>query len=183
MLHSILPSLVLLASLYSLQCGASTNEPQSKEAASQKRVGQVDNAESARQTQRAGANAAESRCDFSAYAPISISHFYPKKVAKGVKPKYPPEAVSRGVRGWVMVKALVNRDGDVERACATEGDELLRPAAEAAALEWKFTSNFGFTSKRGEKAKQDTYAQVVLPFHFVVDRDDADVGITVLPSP
>jgi hypothetical protein len=82
-----------------------------------------------------------------------------------------------------MVKALVNKDGDVEKACATEANELLEREGEIAAMQWKFKRNFGFTIKQQEKSKQSTYVQVVLPFHFVLKKADAGVGITVLPSP
>lgn len=182
MLNGLL-SVVLLASLLNLQCGTSTNEPISKDAASQKQAQQVGDDKSRQQAQQPDAKATDSKCDFAAYAPISISHFYPKKVVKGVKPNYPPEAVSRGIQGWVMVKALVNKDGDIEKACATEANELLGRAAESAAMQWKFKPNFGFTIKRQEKSTQSTYVQVVLPFHFVLKKVDAGVGITVLPSP
>lgn len=183
MLSGLLPSVVLIASLLNLQCGTSTNEPISKEAGSQKQAQQVGDTKSRPQAQQPAARTTDSKCDFAAYAPISISHFYPQKVVKRVKPDYPPEAVSQGIQGWVMVKALVNKDGDVEKACATEeANELLQRAAEMAAMRWKFKPNFGFTIKGQEKSKQSTYVQVVLPFHFILKKADAGVGITVLPS-
>src|SRR4051794_16858624 len=76
-------------------------------------------------------------CDFSAYAPVRISHFDPKAVTRRVQPEYPEEAAQRGVQGRVIVKALVNEKGDVERACAIEGDETLRYAGVKATLQWK----------------------------------------------
>src|SRR5262249_26430859 len=56
-------------------------------------------------------------CDFTAYQPVRESHFIQRTVKKKVNPTYPPEAVSRNIQGLVNVKILVNRDGNVEKAC------------------------------------------------------------------
>ncbi len=125
-------------------------------------------------------------CNFSAYSPLTISHFYPNKVIKAVKPKYPTSAISRGVEGWVMVKILVNKAGNVEKTCVLEGNKELRQVAETAALQWKFKPNFGFDDVRVNKKKSNktTYVQAILPFHFILkDTDDKDIGITVRPQP
>src|SRR5262249_27670259 len=82
-------------------------------------------------------------CDFTTYQPVRESHFVQRTVKKKVNPIYPPEAVSRNIQGLVNVKILIDRDGNVEKACAFDGDRVLKEAAEAAALQWKFNPNFG----------------------------------------
>lgn len=125
-------------------------------------------------------------CDFTAYEPLMISHFYPNKVIKAVKPEYPANSTGRGVQGLIMVKVLVNIAGDVEKACTTEGVEELRQEAERAALQWKFTRNFGFEEKIRLSKKnpdQKKYVQTVLPFQFVLKDGGEDRGIiTVTPT-
>jgi len=80
---------------------------------------------------------------------------------KKVEPIYPPEAANRGIQGWVNVKILVNRDGDVEKACAVDGDQTLKDAAEKAALQWKFEPYFGRA-----KAGSRKYMVDVIAFNF-----------------
>lgn len=125
----------------------------------------------------------EKKCDFAEFKPLSISHFYPNSVVKAVKPKYPSEAINQKIQGWVMVKVLVNREGNVENACATQGPDVLRHTAEAAAVGWKFKPNFGLSAikRRPGQTREIKYAQAILPFHFVLNKADASVGITVLP--
>jgi TonB family protein len=53
-------------------------------------------------------------------------------------PVYPPIARAANVQGEVIVSVTVNDRGDVVTALAMEGHPLLRKAAEAAALKWKF---------------------------------------------
>jgi hypothetical protein len=53
--------------------------------------------------------------------------------------------------GRVKVKVLIDRKGNVVKACAVEGHPLLREPARRAALEWKFKPNFGFTAKQKRK--------------------------------
>lgn len=55
------------------------------------------------------------------------------------KPDYPEEARRAKVGGKVQVRLLINKAGDVVKASAISGDPILRPAAEEAALQAKFT--------------------------------------------
>jgi len=100
-------------------------------------------------------------CDFTAYHPVRESHFVSRTVRKKVEPIYPPTAANRGIHGWVNVKILVNRDGNVEKACAVDGDQTLKDAAEIAALQWKFKPYFGLA-----KAGSRKYMVDVIAFNF-----------------
>jgi hypothetical protein len=66
-----------------------------------------------------------------------MTDWLPGGIVKRVVRIYPAEAKARGVLGRVDVKTLINSDGDVIQACG-RGPKLLIPAAEKAALEWKF---------------------------------------------
>jgi TonB family protein len=103
-------------------------------------------------------------CDFTAYHPIRESHFISRTVRRKVKPIYPPEVANRGVQGWVNVKILVNRDGNVEKACAVDGDQTLKDVAEKAALQWKFKPYFGLAN--AAKAGSRKYMVDVIAFNF-----------------
>jgi TonB family protein len=78
-----------------------------------------------------------SNCDFKSYKPVQLSDWLPGGILKRVKPVYPTEALRRGIHGRVLVRVLVNKNGDVERVCSI-GDPLLAVAAESAALQWRF---------------------------------------------
>jgi hypothetical protein len=108
------------------------------------------------------AQASASECDFSSYKPLIISDALLNSVVKRVKPESPGTAmrVSRS-EAKVRVKILVDRAGNVDEACATDGHPLLREAARQAALQWKFKRNFG--SARIPKRK---YAQSFIIFTF-----------------
>jgi len=82
-------------------------------------------------------------CDFSAYKPFIVGK-YQLDYIRLPKPQYPPEVEARKTEGTVNVKILINpRTGDVEKSCAVDGDddELVKRAAEAAALDSKFQSS------------------------------------------
>jgi TonB family protein len=104
-------------------------------------------------------------CDFSSYKPATVSHFVQFALKTKVKPEYPTEAVQRGIQGKISVKILVDRDGNVVKACALNGDEVLRRAAEEAALQWKF--------KRNVVAGRQSYVQAGISFNFVLGESDA----------
>ena len=55
-----------------------------------------------------------------------------------VKPVYPEQAKEQKVTGIVGVEIDINELGDVVRAQAVSGPDLLRNAAEEAVLQWKF---------------------------------------------
>lgn len=115
--------------------------------------------------------AADIRCDFSSYKPVRIQQFDRKAITKRVQPEYPLEAVERGVQGRATVKTLVNEKGIVERACTVEGDEMLRKAAEKAALQWKFKPGYGLAFVRPKTAANPkNFAEVYIVFEFKLDR-------------
>lgn len=61
-----------------------------------------------------------------------------ESATRRVTPEYPPEAKAARVSGPVLVEIFVDELGNVIRARALSGHELLRDAATAAALQWKF---------------------------------------------
>jgi len=68
----------------------------------------------------------------------------------------------RKVQGVVSVKIIVNRDGDVVKACATNGDEELANAPEKAALRWKF--------KRKVVPGRESNVEVGISFKYVLEK-------------
>ena len=62
------------------------------------------------------------------------------KAIKLVKPIYPQEAKDAGASGEVQVQVTIDEEGNVTSAIAVSGHDLLRDAAEQAALKSKFTS-------------------------------------------
>jgi outer membrane biosynthesis protein TonB len=110
-------------------------------------------------------------CDFSSFAPVRIKQFDRKAITKRVQPEYPLEAAQGGVEGRVVVKALVNEKGIVERACAVEGEEVLRKAAEKAALQWKLKPRYGLAFVRPKSEKNPkNFAEVYIVFEFKLDK-------------
>ena len=110
-------------------------------------------------------------CDFTSYAPVQIKQINPKVIVKRVQPEYPLEAAQGGVEGRVVVKALVNEKGIVERACAVEGEDVLRKAAEKAALQWKLKPRYGLAFVRPKTEKNPkNFAEVYIVFEFKLDK-------------
>jgi TonB family protein len=112
-------------------------------------------------------------CEFSSYKPSIVSHFVQTALKTRVTPKYPIEAVQRGIQGRIGVKILVDRDGNVSKACALNGDEVLRRAAEEAALQWKF--------KRNVVPGWQSYVQAGISFNFVLDGSRAKDADAIRP--
>jgi len=154
-MQSLLINMIFAASL--LGCSGPTN--QSKEIPA---------------SQKSASIADESRdkpCDFSLYSPVRIKQFNPKSTLRRVQPQYPPEAVQTGIQGRVVVKALVNEKGLVERVCSTEGEQRLRKAAEEAALQWKFKPGYGLAFIRPKTEKNPkNFAEVYIVFEFKLDK-------------
>ena len=100
------------------------------------------------------------KCDFSGYKPLVVSHALLSAATKKVEAKYPTIAKQAKVEGTVEVRIVVDRIGNVVDACVIEGHPLLGPAANEAALQWKFKKNFGFTHK------QKGYIQTSIFFTF-----------------
>jgi hypothetical protein len=152
----------LLAALASGLCQAGTGEAQETGVQSQKGDHQVP-------------------CDIAGYHALSETHFVQRTVVTLAKPSYPTEALKRGVEGAVLVDILVDRAGNVVKACALSGPELLRKSAEAAALACKFKKNFGGSSPPKTPYRRDT-----LPYLFVLDpakKIDDVHHIVVQPTP
>ena len=56
-----------------------------------------------------------------------------------VEPEYPENARARHVEGKVVVRYLIDKEGNTKGVFAVEGDPLLRDAAVAAVQQWKFS--------------------------------------------
>ena len=59
-------------------------------------------------------------------------------VLSAVKPAYPPVAAAKKISGAVLVDVEISVEGKVITAKPITGHELLRNAAKAAALGWRF---------------------------------------------
>lgn len=102
------------------------------------------------------------QCNFSKYKPLlTIVNSHLTKSVKEVKPEYPSLARSIGARGLVVVIVVIDKKGNVRKACSNIEHPLLRIVAIKAALEWKFKPNFGFTSEISYR-----YLQTYLSFNF-----------------
>ena len=65
----------------------------------------------------------------------------------------------------------MNEKGIVERACAVEGAEVLRQAAETAALQWKLKPKYGLAFVRPKTEKNPkNFAEVYIIFEFKLDK-------------
>jgi TonB family protein len=69
---------------------------------------------------------------------IGSNDVVPGKALKRAQPKYPKDAKKAGIQGVVTVKITVDEKGRVIQADAVSGNQLLRGAAEKAALKFKF---------------------------------------------
>jgi hypothetical protein len=114
-----------------------------------------------RQERQANSEPEKRKCDFSSFKALKMHSLPPTKL---VKPVYPPEAKDQKVSGTVLVKVILDRQGMVLRACAIEGDERLRRAAEMAALESKFAAGMW----NSYLAKRYRYAEFALSYNFVL---------------
>ncbi len=83
-----------------------------------------------------------------------------KRIKQESKPDYPEDAKKRGVEGRVVVKVLVDPDGFVKKACAISGKQILRKAAENAALNFVFEPII----MNGEKFSRFVEEQIVFEF-------------------
>jgi outer membrane biosynthesis protein TonB len=115
----------------------------------------------------------EEECDFSAYKPFTVSHFVQTSLKTQVKPLYPGEAVRQGIQGKISVKILVDRDGNVVKACALNGEDILRRSAEDAALKWKFNRKVATGRK--------SFVEAGISFNFVLDKNISDDVETIYP--
>jgi hypothetical protein len=84
------------------------------------------------------------QCEFSKFKPFILLNLPPGKTVKEVQPNYPESAKAVRARGQVVVIVLVDKKGNVIKACSNAGHPLLRPASIKAAYKWKFKRNLGF---------------------------------------
>ena len=99
-------------------------------------------------------------CDFSSFKALKM-HSLP--AVSLITPTYPAEAKDRRIGGTVHVKVIVDEKGTVLKACVIEGDESLRKAAEAAALEAKFKPGLW----NSYLAERYDYAEFIITYNFV----------------
>lgn len=104
------------------------------------------------------------KCDFSDLRPLVITHPLVDATVKRVEPQYPVLARRSGIQGKVEVRILVDRNGEVTRACTVDGPPLLLSAAKDAALQWKFKKNFGLTNRPKQR-----YIESSLVFTFSIE--------------
>jgi protein TonB len=57
---------------------------------------------------------------------------------KRVEPQYPIIAKTAGIQGSVVIKAIISRDGHIERMELLSGHPLLAHAALDAVRQWKY---------------------------------------------
>jgi TonB family protein len=107
-------------------------------------------------------------CNFDVYRPLRfgtpIRGGHENLAVEKVVPIYPPEALQKGIRGRVVIHVLINRAGDVVKACGV-GQRLLVDSAEKAVSKWKFQPDFGFTFA-GKSTNKPQYAVLNLLFDF-----------------
>ncbi|MGH9945184.1 MAG: energy transducer TonB [Pyrinomonadaceae bacterium] len=108
----------------------------------------------------------EARCDFTTLKPFRIDHALHAGALKKVQPEYPAIAKRSHVQGSVKVRILVDRKGNVIRACVLQGPQLLRQAASEAASQWKFKPNFGFARKAPARYR---YVESSINFDFELE--------------
>jgi hypothetical protein len=114
----------------------------------------------------------EGDCGFSKMRARQIAHYVERGAVTKPSPQYPLAARDAGITGTVRVRVLIKRKGLVQRTCPEyvkgqpRPDRSLVVAAEAAALQWTFDSNFGFG---GQAPPAFDYARGVLIFNFVLD--------------
>lgn len=104
----------------------------------------------------------EKDCDFSGYKAIRIQ-YDGWLVKKKVAPEYPRFAKDAKIQGTVVVKVLVNQQGDVIKACGLTGHPLLWDAAQKAALAYKFNA---FQGSSVNKKTTPVYRGTVIVFNF-----------------
>jgi TonB family protein len=101
-------------------------------------------------------------CDFSRYRPLRLDHIPPECVRTRVEPEYPALGKEVRITGTVVVRVLINREGDVVMACVVSGHPILRTSALNAARQFKFQKNFCLGARQGRR-----YIETRLEFRFV----------------
>lgn len=100
------------------------------------------NPKESRQTNAASAiQAVDSKtskeCDFSEYDTLKV---IPKNIYLLLKeqPAYPKTAKRKKINGDVVVKVLLNREGQAEQMCVVSGHKLLVPPTLAVIRKWRY---------------------------------------------
>jgi TonB family protein len=88
-----------------------------------------------------------------------------------VAPKYPPLGAMARVSGTVVVRVTIDAFGNVTKAEAVAGHNLLKQAAVDAARKWKFESEL-----RGTRT-----AELKFRFSLLPERQNPDVQTTFFP--
>ncbi len=109
------------------------------------------------QIQKTNQKETDKSCDFSEYNTL----YQKPDVLIMVQPAYPKKAKRKKIYGDVKVRILVDKTGKVLKACATDGNDSLKPAAVKAALKWKCSPPL----KNLERAKKD-HLEYVVTFSF-----------------
>jgi hypothetical protein len=123
-------------------------------------------------------------CNFDAYRPLRIGTpirgSHEELALVRVNPVYSCEALSKGVGGRVIVHVLINRAGDVVKACGS-GPALLATSAEEALSKWKFRKDFGFGFAESSPATV-RYAELAINFDFDAGTGQVQMSIPASPA-
>jgi TonB family protein len=141
-------TLIFISFLY-IQCSERQSQP-------------VNNsANLSQQESQTSAGLEKKECDFTSFKALKMNSL---PAVMLVKPVYPSKAKEQKMTGTVRVKVVVDKKGNVVRACAVEGDVLLREAAEAAALKSKFNAG----SLSSHQAERYDYGEFIISYNFVL---------------
>jgi TonB family protein len=77
-----------------------------------------------------------------------------------VAPKYPKDAIAKGIQGIVRLRATIDRKGNVAKVRVLEGDPILAAAAVKAVKRWKYRPHL----LNGEAVEAET--AITIQFHF-----------------
>lgn len=93
---------------------------------------------------------------------MRVSAMMQGNLIKRVEPPYPVLAKQAGIQGTVLIKAVISREGAIERADVVSGHPLLAHAALEAVREWKYRPYY----LNGEPVEVETQVTV----KFVLNR-------------
>ena len=110
------------------------------------------------------------KCDYSDVRVIRMEHLATDAVRHRAKPVYPVKARLNMIEGTATVRVLVDRKGNVVRACAFQGAEIFYRSAEAAAKKWKFKPNYGLAFVDKSKKRKTVYALASIFFDFQLSK-------------
>ena len=79
------------------------------------------------------------------------------RLIEGIQPKYPGEALRKGITGTIVLHVILEKDGTVRQVEVVSGQPVLAQAAVDAVREWKYQP----TILNGEAVEVDTLAYVI----------------------